>query len=96
MVRKKPLSALVFRGSSGLFVAMCLELDLAAQSRTPEAAVEALEENFRAHIRIAERRGEQPFERAKPAPQEYWNKFESASLFAGASPTFDHVRVIGT
>ena len=91
-----PLSALVFRGTSGLFVALSLDLDIAAQAESPRDAIAALEENYRAHLRIAYLRGEKPFEPARPAPREYWDRFASARPFPDASATFGQVRVIET
>lgn len=67
---------LVFRGESGLYVAICLDNDLGAQGKSPEDAVVALEETYRAYVQIAERRGERPFQHGRRAPDEYWRRYE--------------------
>lgn len=87
------LSALVYRGSSGLFIAICLEHDIAAQASTVDAAIEALERSYTEHLRIGERRGERPF-RSQAAPVEYWSRFEVAKPLSDASSTFASVRVV--
>lgn len=93
-VRRKSLSAVVFRGSSGQFIAVCLEHDIVSQGDTREGAITALENDYRAYVRVAEARGEQPFERSKAAPGEFWSKFESAAPIQGASSTFEQVRAV--
>ena len=70
---------LIFQGTSGLFVAHCLDYDFAAQGSTAERALEAFEKAFRLRCQIAEQRGEAPFQNAARAPSEYWQRFEAAA-----------------
>ena len=89
---RTPIRALVFKGTSSPYVAICLELDIGAQGATVQEAIAALEQNYRESVRVAERRGEQPFARSRPAPQEYWTQFEAAAPVTGQSTTFDQIR----
>ena len=73
------LSVLVFRGTSGLFVALCLDYDFAVQATTRDGAIRAFERSYWKRISIASTRGEQAFEKNKPAPTEYWERFQNGS-----------------
>ena len=89
---KEVVRVLVFQGTSGLFIALCLEHDFAVQSKTLEGAVKAFEEEYAARVRTAELRGERPFQRARRAPEEYWTRYESASPIAGVGHLGAQVR----
>lgn len=77
-VMGESLRVLVFRGTSGLFVAICLDHDLAAQGKTAEEAVLALDGTYHEYHRIAARRGERPFHHGRHAPEEFWLRYEKA------------------
>lgn len=79
---REPLSVLVFQGSSGHFVALCLDYDFGAQSSSVEGAVAAFDDEYAARCQIAERRGERPFQNARRAPEEYWARFQAAKPVA--------------
>ena len=79
----RDLRVLIFQGTSGHFVALCLEHDFAVQASTLEAAVVAFEKEYRARIQTAEQRGERPFQHGRRAPEEFWDRFEAAKPVSG-------------
>lgn len=66
----------------GLWVAQCLEYDIAAQGPTVEAAKEAFVVAFAAQIVVALHHGEEPLATFGRAPQHYWDRFSKAQRLA--------------
>lgn len=86
------IHVLVFQGTSGHFVAVCLEHGFAAQARTLEEAIVAFDDAYRARIRIARERGEEPFARSERAPEEYWRQFEEGRPLESAGESGAQIR----
>ena len=86
------LSVLVFQGTSGHFVAGCLDYGFAEQAKTLTDAILAFEDGYRARIRIARERGEKPFELSQRAPAEYWRQFEEGKPLDAIGETGAQIR----
>lgn len=69
------LSILVFPETPKTWTARCLEHDLAAGGRTPEAAIDTLIRIAQAHIEFDARHGREPLSAFHGAPQPYWSAF---------------------
>lgn len=65
-----------------LWVAQCLEYDIAAQGPTVDAAKEAFVRAFAAQIAVALHHGEEPLATFGPAPRYYWDRFSEAQRLA--------------
>jgi hypothetical protein len=73
------LRILVFPETHRAWTARALEHDLAANGRTPEAALDSLLKITRAHIAYDLRHGREPLSAFAAAPQLYWNAFARAT-----------------
>lgn len=69
------LSILVFPETLKTWTARCLEHDLAACGRTPEAAIDTLIRIAQAHIEFDARHGREPLSAFRGAPGPYWSAF---------------------
>ena len=61
-----------------LWVAQCLEVDIAVQGKTLVDALRSLELTLTGRIAVCEREGIDPFD-LPPAPKDYWDLFYSGS-----------------
>lgn len=61
-----------------MWVAQCLEYDLAAQGSSIREAQAAFERLFVAQLTVSLEQGVQPFEHLKPAPERYERMFDHA------------------
>lgn len=80
------IRAVVFRDGD-LWVAQCLEYDLATQGRTMEQLRERLEMLLLAQMAVGRKVGRKPFAGMPKAPQEFWERWENAIPLA--PPFFD-------
>lgn len=69
--------AVVFRDED-LWVAQCLEYDLATQGRTLEQLRERVELLLLARMAVSQKVGRRPFEGLPKGPQEFWDLWGSA------------------
>jgi hypothetical protein len=60
-----------------VYIAQCLEYDIAAHGSTPDEAKAAFAEAMMRHAVYANERGCRLFDGLSPAPREYWDKWES-------------------
>lgn len=78
--QSKELHVLVFKDDD-LWIAQCLEYDIAVQART----IEELEENFVcsiiAHVMSSIEDKEAPFSTLPETPKEFWDMFQRAKQF---------------
>ena len=65
-----------------VWVAQCLEHDIAAQGTTIADAKDAFVRNFAAQIAVALKYGEEPLATFAPAPKYYWDLFSMAERLA--------------
>lgn len=68
--------------SNDVWVAQCLEHDIAAQGRSIEAAKASFEHVFLGHVKLDESAGREPLANVPPAPDFYWERFRKASRLA--------------
>jgi hypothetical protein len=78
-MRLPRLRVLVFPEAPRSWIARSLEHDLAANGRTPEAALDALLKIADAHIAYDLRHGREPLSAFAAAPRLYWNAFANAT-----------------
>ena len=65
-----------------MWVAQCLEHDIAAQGPTIEVAQDAFVRVLAAQIAVARHHGEEPLAAFEQAPSYYWERFERALRLA--------------
>ena len=70
-----------------MWIAQCLEHDIAAQGATFAGAKDAFARAVAAQIAVAVHHGEEPLATFEPAPQQYWE------LFAAAERLTEPIRV---
>jgi len=70
----------------GVWVAQCLDYDIAAQGKTINKAVDALTRTFAGQVVLDIQHGKKPLEDFTKAPIDYWNKFEDANRLEGRKP----------
>lgn len=75
----------------GIWVAQCLEHDIAAQGKTIKQAMKTFSKSFAGQVFMDVENGKQPLEDFTPAPVEYWDMLREAepleSLTAIKMPT---------
>ena len=69
-----------------LWVAQCLDYDVAAQGETIQEAKEAFGVAFSAQLAVYIDDNQNPLEMIPPAPQEYWDKFARGDRLADQIP----------
>jgi hypothetical protein len=62
-----------------IWVAQCLDFDIAAQGKDISNALDSLERVFVGQMILDQKRGRKPLERISPAPEKYWNRFEKGT-----------------
>jgi hypothetical protein len=62
----------------GFWCAQCLEFDVGAQAGTVPALLDELQRILSAHIEIAREVGRKPFAGLPPAPQRFFDAYESS------------------
>jgi len=67
-----------FHAEGSLWVAQCLEYDIAAQGKTMKTAVQAILQALREQADRDTEAGRKPFADFEKAPKDFWNQFESA------------------
>jgi hypothetical protein len=63
-----------------VYIAQCLEYDIASQGKTITQANERLVRNIAANLCVCVESGKKPFEGVPPAPRQFWEMFENATL----------------
>lgn len=63
----------------GLWVAQCLEHDIAVQAQTRADLLETLERTLLGYLLLGFEKGCRPFEWIPPAPRRYWEMYEKAN-----------------
>ena len=66
-----------------VWIAQCLQWDIAGQGESPRAALHAFEQVFWAHILRDIEKG-RPILQKEPAPQELWDQFRAGMPFRDA------------
>lgn len=69
----------------GIYVAQCLEYDIAAHGATVAAAREAFIDAWIRHVMVAMERGVRPFDGLPEGPREYWRLWDE-SCGSGGEP----------
>lgn len=67
-------------------IAQCLEYDITAQAETLSQLRASFERLFVAHVGLAAKFGETPFENVPRAPQRFFRMWEQATTFGKAFP----------
>lgn len=70
----------------GMWVAQCLNYDIAAQGKTLEAAKEAFARTFAGQVCVDLHHNVEPLSAFPPAPAEYWNQFKGAERLRDPQP----------
>lgn len=70
------------------WVAQCLQYDIAAQGDTIDEAMEHWARSVAGHIMLDARAGRGPLEGIKPAPPEYWTRWERGRAVSGTKPVY--------
>lgn len=70
----------------GLWVAQCLEHDIAAQGKSIKAAMRTFSKLFAGQVFLDIENGKEPLEDFTPAPVEYWEMLEEASPLKTPTP----------
>lgn len=81
------LSVLLFRGSE-MWVAQCLDYDIAAQGKTITEAKEAFALTFAGQVFVDLHHGVAPLAGFAQAPREYWDRFKTGERLADRQPIF--------
>ena len=81
------VSVLVFQEES-VWIAQCLEYDIAAHGDSLTAVREAFAKVFAGQIAVDVHHGDEPLAGFSPAPKEYWDKFKLAERLAEPQPIF--------
>lgn len=66
--------------NQGIWLAQCLEYDIAVEAKSLEDVSYELERTLVGHLVICDENNEEPFERIPPAPQEYWQRYARARM----------------
>ncbi len=64
----------------GIWVAQCLEHDIAAQGKTIKQAMKTFSKSFAGQVFMDVENGKQPLEDFTPAPVEYWDMLKEALI----------------
>ncbi|MEW6159926.1 MAG: hypothetical protein AB1813_21060 [Verrucomicrobiota bacterium] len=83
------LDLLIIRERAGddeVWVAQCLQYDIATQAKTLESLKRKFVRMFVSNIIIALENGQEPLANIKPAPQSYWDAYNQASEFCAEFP----------
>lgn len=83
--RQFSVQVLVLR-EGDVWVAQCLEYDIAAQGATLPEVKKALERTFIGQMMVDAHLGQEPLDNIPPAPREYWEKFEQGERICDRSP----------
>jgi len=62
---------------NNVYIAQCLEYDIAAHGQTPEQAQRAFGELLIRHMIVARELQRAPFECLEPAPKQYWDLWDA-------------------
>src|SRR5258708_3974865 len=68
-----------WNGKNRMWVAQCLEHDIAAQAEHLKDAQEKFRKTLVSHIILALKHGEQPLKDIPEAPRRYWERWEEAA-----------------
>lgn len=76
-----------------VWVAQCLEYDIAAQGPTIAVAKDAFVRTFAAQIAVAFHHRDEPLATFEKAPTYYWNLFNKAECLADPIRIFDPIKI---
>lgn len=77
------IHVVVFRNGD-LFVAQCLEYDIATQAPTVPKILYEVERIIAAHLLMAEKEGGEPFAHLPKAPKRFWQMYKDANARLGS------------
>ena len=76
-----------------VWIAQCLEYDIAVQGATVAAAQDAFVRTFAGQIAVALHHGEEPLATFQRAPEHYWDLFNEAQRLADPIRIHDPIKI---